>query len=309
MARRDRPCRDSKVQNVADQAGGPRLAAAEEAKIIDAGAGKESRDLFRDVLDRYAREVSPKKRGKRWEEIRLAKIGRGSIGAKRVCDLEPKDFAAWRDERLAEVSAGSVIREMQLMSSVLAVAAQEWGLVRVSPIRGVRKPLKPKPRDRRPSADELERMAKQAGDDPTKVKGRCWLAFLFAIETGMRAGEIVGLRAEDVSGKVAHLELTKNGTSRDVPLSTEARRILSVLPPSERLFGLSSAQLDANFRQIKAKAKVKGLTFHDSRHEAVTRLSKILVPLELAKMIGHSDLNMLMVYYEAEPESVADRLG
>ncbi|MDV6329186.1 hypothetical protein Q5L94_14150, partial [Idiomarina sp. Sol25] len=56
-----------------------------------------------ELFERYAREVSPGKRGHRWEVIRLEKIGRDAIAQIRLEDLAAKDFAAWRDERLREV--------------------------------------------------------------------------------------------------------------------------------------------------------------------------------------------------------------
>ena len=66
-------------------------------------------------------------------------------------------------------------------------------------------------------------------DMPPKLKKqRVALAFLFAIETAMRAGELCNLGWEDTdfSRRVAHLELTKNGYSRDVPLSKKAIKLL-----------------------------------------------------------------------------------
>ncbi len=51
-----------------------------------------------------------------------------------------------------------------------------------------------------------------------------------------------------------------------------------------------------------------GLTFHDSRHEAITRLSRKLDVLALAKMVGHTDIRVLVVYYEEDAEALAQRL-
>jgi integrase len=60
---------------------------------------------------------------------------------------------------------------------------------------------------------------------------------------------------------------------------------------------------------LRDTAKVEGLTFHDSRGAAATKLSKKLDPLELAKMLGHSDLSMLIrVYYRESAESIAQKL-
>lgn len=128
----------------------------------------------------------------------------------------------------------------------------------------------------------------------------------------MRAGEICGLTWDrvDLSERVAHLVKTKNGRPRDVPLSTEAVRLIEALPHADPVFGLSSRQLDALWRKLRDRAGVVDLTFHDSRAEAVLRLSKKLEVLELARMTGHTDLNMLIrVYYRASASDIAKRLG
>lgn len=265
---------------------------------------------FGDLLDRYAREVSGGKRGARWEIIRIEKLRRDSLAEIKLADLQPKDFAAWRDRRLHEVAPASVIREMQLMSSALNTARKEWGLIKVNPLTDVRRPKKPAPRDRLATEAEMERLLHSAGEDLSKATARAFHAFRFAIETAMRAGEIAGLEWSrvDLDRRVARLAHTKNGRPRDVPLSSEAVRLLRALPVADPVFGLSSQQLDALWRKLRDRADVKGLTFHDSRHTAITNLAKRLDVLALARMVGHSDLRMLQVYYNETAEELAKLL-
>jgi hypothetical protein len=59
--------------------------------------------------------------------------------------------------------------------------------------------------------------------------------------------------------------MTKNGTSKDVPLSSEAIRLIEALPKSDPIFGLDSAVLDALWRKLRDRAAVTDLRFHDSR--------------------------------------------
>jgi integrase len=124
----------------------------------------------------------------------------------------------------------------------------------------------------------------------------------------MRAGEILGLSADtvDAERRFARLPRTKNGSAREVPLSREAVRLWQALPGDG--FDLTSAQLDALWRKIKTKAGVSDLRFHDARHEAITRLSRRLDPLALAKAVGHRDIRMLMIYYDESAEDLARRL-
>ncbi|MBT8169819.1 tyrosine-type recombinase/integrase [Falsiruegeria litorea] len=266
--------------------------------------------LLGDVFDRYAREVSPKKKGGRWEVIRLEKLQKDKIAKIQLGRLAASDFATWRDARLKEVQPASVIREMQLMSSVLSTARREWGLISSNPLSDVSKPRKPPPRDRLPTQDEIETMLHCSGSDLAKATARAFHAFRFALETAMRAGEIAGLEWErvDLDRRVVRLIHTKNGRPRDVPLSTKAVELLEALPNADPVFGLSSRQLDVLFRKSRDKANVVGLTFHDSRHAAITALSKKLDVLDLARMVGHSDIRQLMTYYNESAENIAKRL-
>jgi integrase len=121
----------------------------------------------------------------------------------------------------------------------------------------------------------------------------------------MRAGEICGLRAGDVHGCVARLKMTKNGFPRSVALSPRAVEIWAMVPDG---FGVTPATLDAMFRMARKRAGVEGLTFHDTRHEAITRLASKLNVLELARMVGHHDIKQLQTYYNASAEEIAKKL-
>ena len=199
---------------------------------------------------------------------------------------------------------------MQLVSGVMNQAVREWGYLNENPMASVRRPAEPPSRDRLPTDREMEALALSAGTDLSVATARTFHAFLFAIETGMRSGEIVGLRWDDVDleARVAHLPITKNGSARDVPLSLEAVRLLEALPRVDPVFGLNGAQRDALWRKLRDRAGVVGLTFHDARHLAVTRLAKKLDVLDLARMVGHKNIQMLMRYYNASASDIAKGL-
>lgn len=285
-------------------------AAREEYQILHAPE-IQSAKKFADVLIRYAEEVSITKRGHRWEDIRLRRISRDKIGKIAVGKLTSMDLADWRDRRLKEVAGASVRREMHLLSTVLNQARKEWGMISRNPIEDVRAPPDSPKRSRIPTQEELIRLAKSAGDDLSKKTARGFHCFLFACETGMRAGEIASLDHENLflDRRFLHIPKSKNGSARDVPLSSEAVRLIEALPKLDPVFGMKSADIDVYFRRIRDRAEVKDLHFHDSRHYAVTRLSKKLDVLALAKMIGHKDIKMLMVYYDESAEELAKRLG
>lgn len=286
-------------------------------KMSDTGINTDK--TLQDAFDRYHKEVSPTKRGEdrtKWEGNRLMaiashKIDGLALGKRMLADITSDILGKWRDMRLKEVAASTVNRDFALLSNVFTVARKEWKWIAESPTTDVRRPANPEPRDRRISEEEIERLCLALGYDGESVESKSdavAVAMLFAIETGMRAGEICSLKHGEVRGDVAHLPRTKNGTKRDVPLSPRAIQLLKQLPKAETYFGITAASLDALFRKAKTRAGIEDLTFHDTRHEAITRLARKLNVLELARMVGHRDLKMLQIYYNETAAEIAKKL-
>jgi integrase len=95
----------------------------------------------------------------------------------------------------------------------------------------------------------------------------------------MRRGELIDLQWQhvDLGRRVAHLPLTKNGDSRDIPLSRRAVAVLEELKSgpkcdSERVFPVTGNSVRLAFEHLRVRAGMSDLHFHDLRHEAVTRL-------------------------------------
>lgn len=262
-----------------------------------------------EALARYEREVTPSRRPstKRWEKLRFPKL-REQIPDRPLSEVTPEVIAQWRDARLKKVKAGSVLRELSLIGSIFSIASKEWRWVNENPVALVRKPSAPPGRDRLITPGEIEKICLALGyveGEPENVSQRVAVAFLFAIETGMRCGEICGIKPGDRSGRVVHLPLTKNGTARDVPLSKEALRLVKLVKDD---FGLKTSQVDSLFRKARNAAELSGFTFHDTRHLACTRLARKISPLELARMMGHKDLKMVMRYFNETAAEIAKRL-
>lgn len=275
-----------------------------------------------EALEKYRMEVSPGKRGHRWEALRLVKLKRdfGTNAHIPLSELRPQDIAAWRDARLTKVVPASVNREWNLLRSVFSVARREWEWIKDNPMRDVTKPEAGRARRRRVGDDDRKaiwRVAFFEGDFydsvvPNTHVHRVAIAFELAIETGMRAGEIRTLEPDqiDLEKGVVKLSMTKNGDARDVPLSARARELIRLLMrPQGPLLPMSAGVMDSTFRRLRMKARVVDLHFHDSRAEAATRLSKKVDVLTLARILGHRDVKSLMVYYRESAEDIAKRLG
>jgi len=314
---RDSATFDTKAQAIA-------WSAERESEIRAGALGKIIPYAVRKALSRYATEVSPGKKGARWEKVRLKKFEDSLPFIDRLLpNLTAADIAAWRDSSLKTITKqgtllapSSVRREMVLLHSVFEIARKEWGWLAKNPMTGVAMPPHGRSRDRRVSQAEIDRILLALnyvrGAAAKTTSQRVAVAFLWALETAMRAGEIVGLRPGDIStaGRFVRLPETKNGDARNVPLSKAALTLLKRLPSfGDTVFGLTSASIDALFRKATGRAEIVDLHWHDSRHEAITRLAGKLEILELARMVGTRDLKTLSVYFNPTPKQIAAKLG
>jgi integrase len=274
-------------------------AVAQESEILAGDRGEIPNKTFSDILDRYAQAVSAHKKGAKWELVRINLIKRDRIALVRLKDLDATHVSDWRDRRLVDVSGASVNREKNLLSHACTLAVKEWKWLKVNPFQGVRMPPRGKPRDRIMTDQERFKLGEAA---TTEIYREVLRIADFAVETGMRASEICNLKT--VLGKVAILPDTKNGEKREVPLSERALGIWN-----EGTFNMTPKRLDVHWRGLCKAAGIEGLHFHDLRATAAVRLSKILNPFQLAKMLGHKDLKMTMIYFREATEDIAQKLG
>lgn len=264
---------------------------------------------FGDMLERYLTDVSSKKATHKWETNRINWFLSSDLNGKKLIDVSPAVLALWRDERLKTVSNETVRRDITLLSHAFNIAINEWGWLHDNPIKRISRPKPNQARERIATEYEIDAICQAGGYVPGEkaetTTARVAAAFVFSVETGMRSGEICGLRVECPPGTSVRLEKTKNGTARDVPLSANARQVLIDVGGC---FDLTGSQRDALFRKLRDRAAISGLNFHDARHTAITRLARKLNPLELARMVGHRDLKMLLRYYNESADEIAKKL-
>jgi integrase len=265
------------------------------------------------LIKRYIAEVLPSMKGAHEDAIRLRAICRRPICKNSIAALTPAKIAAYRDLRLTEVAAGTVVRELAYLSSIINHGRREWGIHADNPVALVRKPTQPKGRDRVLTPSERERL--QAELQPTSRRNIWMLSVVvLALETGMRRSELLALRWGDINleRRTATLHMTKNGERRVVPLSTTATQTLTSMPRSicGAVFPITACALAANFDKAVARAELPDLHFHDLRHTAITQMAMKLPNLiELAAVSGHKSLKMLQRYYHPDVGDLARKLG
>lgn len=273
--------------------------------------GDLKRTTLRDILERYLAEVSPRNRGHEIECYQLAKVLRAPLAEMNLQKLSANAIAMYRDERLKEVSAGTVCRELHHIQHAITIAMREWGYhLEENPAAKVKKPKLNNARNRRVSQNEIDRFVAELAE----IDRQDVIAVIqFAVETGMRRGEILSLewRYVDLKRRTAHLPRTKNGHARTVPLTNGAIAVLQRQPRKNSLvFAVSSDALKMCWRRIMAKTGIKDLHFHDLRHEAVSRFFEMGLSMpEVALISGHRDPRMLMRYTHLVPYQLAKKLA
>lgn len=238
---------------------------------------------------------------------------RCAIAHRTLAKLTSSDVATYRDERLRTVAPATIVRELNTISHAIEIATREWGLwLPRNPVKLVRRPPVPRGRTRRFKAGEEESLLAACDRGRTPLLKPL---IIIAIETGMRRGELLDLRWEHVDLKicVAHLPLTKNGDSRDVPLSRHAVATLQMLRAvelkHERVFPMTGNAVRLAFEHLRVRAGMSDFHFHDLRHEAISRLfEKGLNIAKVSAISGHRELKMLQRYTHLRAADLVARL-
>lgn len=139
-----------------------------------------------------------------------------------------------------------------------------------------------------------------------------------ALQTGMRRGEILGLKWSNIDFEYRFIELleTKSGKSRKIPISDKLMDIFEKLPKvSEYVF--VNAETNKPYKDIKKswkkalkEAHIENFRFHDLRHTVATRLAESNIDLVVVKeILGHADIQTTMRYAHAVPKRKQDAIS
>jgi integrase len=264
-----------------------------------------------DIVRRYLDEVTPTKRGADAEAPRIGKMLNAPVCSLSLAALAPSAFAAYRDARLAVVKPGTVRREMYLFRPIINVARREWGVpLPENPIERVASPVVSDGRNRRLRDGDLARLKEAL----TTTRNPLILPImLFAIETALRRGELIGLEWQhiDIYRRTAHIPTTKTGHARTIPLTDNAIEILRGLPRGgARPFPITATALRLAWVRVTERAGVPDLRLHDLRHESISRFAETGLTLpELSLISGHRDPRMLERYTHLRPQDLAAKLA
>ena len=170
-------------------------------------------------------------------------------------------------------------------------------------------------RDRRLKPGEYNRIKEAAGNHKWIM-----LAVDIAIESGMRQGEIHALRHTDIDLNKNLITLWRKdkksigGKKKAViPLFKGVREVLlrgqDYFGKADTLFRVKNCgSISDKFAKLCKDAGIEDLTFHDLRHEAISRMFEVKkMTLEQVKVVsGHSSLDQLSRYVNLRAEDLVD---
>lgn len=288
--------------------------ARHQERLLDAGQWTDRSEVQQttllDLLNKYEKEVTPKKRGAANEVLRIKVIKRSKLVEYAIGSINGKMIAEYRDKRLEAVSGSTVHRELALLSHLFNVAVRDWGFaINTNPVSQVRKPTPNKARDR--VLIDRQRQALIAACAQCQSP---WIkpVVVFALETAARRGEIIALTWRDVDLERKVAKVSGKTGSRTIPLSPACVSMLRSLPHSleGHVFPVSIETLKQAYARAVARAGIQDFTFHDLRHDALTRLAKLgLNILELRCISGHATANMLQRYVSIDAGDLAKKLA
>ena len=231
--------------------------------------------LLKELFDKYKNTITPNKKGHKQESSKLDVLSR-RYGEYSLAQLDPEIIVDDVLDTLEEKSSETIRKEINLLNHVIKTARALWKYqIRENPVAvakdilQVTNALQPsEPRVRRILEDEEQKIYEA-------LTGEMKLIFPFAIETGMRRGEIAQLERSmrkegrwDIPGSI-----TKNGCPRSIPESDKAKAIYKECMPriDRKVFNLKPDSISQAFGRVIKKLEIEDLHFHDTRHEAISR--------------------------------------
>jgi len=279
-----------------------------EGLLTEAG-----RTLLSDYLAYWLQTVKVSLRPKSWVQYeavcRLHIIP--ALGETPLEELRPVQLQAVYNRHLRQ--DGKASRTAQLMHAILHRAlsqAVRWQMITRNPVDAVDAPRPPRREMRSLSVDEVGRLLEAARGDRLEV------LWALAVHTGMRLGELLGLRWMDVDFERAEVRVQrqlyyvphqglvfadlKTGRSRRSialgPAMVAALRhqrgaaLGDLVFPSTVGTPLSPRNVERAFHALLRKAGLPDIRFHDLRHTSASLMLAQGVHLKVAQeRLGHTD--------------------
>jgi len=259
---------------------------------------------FDELVVRYCAELLPdySEREQKERKSKLKWWGEG-IGHCLLSDITPASITEQKSK--LDRSPATIDKYLKNLSHAFNVAVNEWGWLEDNPVKKVKSPKLPRGRVRFLDDDEREKLLQACKDSSNDW---LYLTVILALSTGMRQGELMGLKWKDINLKDRYLILdkTKNGERRRVPLAGHALEQLIIHSKvrrldTELLFPSKNPDKPIDLRKPFAnalkQAEIMDFKWHDLRHCTASYLAMNGASLaEIAEVLGHKTLQMVKRY-------------
>jgi len=314
-------------RNLADKWARKTELAIEEGTYFDQDESRKH--TVDDLVDRYIEEELKRLAESDWR-VRKQQLNwwKDSIGKLTLNRVTPALLVEHRHKLKTELngkkktrSGSTVNRYLAALSAAFGIATTEWQWMPDNPFSRVRREKEPKGRIRFLSPEERTALLDACKESQSKS---LHLVVVLALSTGMRQGEIMSLKWDQINfngNKITLLE-TKNDEIRVVPLVGLAAQLLKDQSKIRKLKNpyafpgrlYSHAEFPrAGWDGAIEKAKIENFTFHDCRHSAASELAMNGASLhEIAAVLGHKTLAMVQRYAhlsEQHTMSVVERMN
>lgn len=293
-----------------------------ETELAEPGAlarANRKASTLRDIIDQYLEEYERIRSLGKTKRATLKAIGSTWLGDLADGDVTSQrlvEFATWRmGSEGGGVKGQTVGNDLAHLGAVLSVAKPAWGYdVDPHAVGDARKVLrklgvrtKSRERDRRPTADELDKLLEYFFETQKRRPSSINMPKIigFAIFSTRRQEEITRIRWADLDEKrqavlVRDMKNPGQKIGNDVwcHLPDEAWAILKSMPRHcEEIFPYNSDSISAAFTRAGKFLELDDLTFHDLRHDGVSRLFEMDWDIpRVASVSGHRDWNSLRRY-------------
>jgi integrase len=283
-----------------------------EGKWFEKLPGEEK--TFREMMEKYMKEYSiPTKASSDRDKRSLLHLS-PFFGGYTITAVNSSLINRYKVVRKEEGAAPATInRELALMKHAFNLAIKEWEWAKENPVAKIAMEKEDNKRDRWLTQEEEERLLKVCPE---------WLKelVLFALNTGMRMGEILSLTWEgvDLSRKTVTIFKSKNKERRTIPINVTVFELLktkgkvrsiktSLVFFNENHCKRDESNIDKSFKIRIEKAGIKNFRFHDLRHTFATRIVQSGKDLyEVQMLLGHKTSTMTQRYAHHNPESLRD---
>ncbi|MBU4311794.1 MAG: tyrosine-type recombinase/integrase [Candidatus Omnitrophica bacterium] len=222
-------------------------------------------------------------------------------------EIGSKLVEEYKLQRRKNVGPATTNREVAALKCIFGKAV-EWGKVKDNPVRKVKLFKEPNARTRYLEKPEIRKLIDCCSPHLRPI-------VIVAVNTGMRKGEILKLKWNDIDFKMNLIYLieTKNNEVRKAPMNDTVRKTLMKIPKhpgSPYVFcnakGRRFSNVRKSFDTALKKAEIKGCVFHSLRHSFGSHLVMLGIDLKtVQELLGHKSIAMTERYSHLSPSHKA----